>query len=116
MDAVRIIREMRTATRGQCPRFAIWGKFTRAFSSNKGEDFPGSLVGNRRDRKFQCLEVVNGQMQEWLELSELTSLWRTLDAQYWGVPQRRKRIFLVADFTGQCAGEILFVEPRLSEF
>lgn len=57
---------------------------------------------------FQCLQVVNGQPQEWLEGGEVDTAWRILDAQYWGVPQRRKRIYLIGDFGGQRAGEILF--------
>lgn len=64
--------------------------------------------------KFQCLKITNGQKPEWLNGGGTSSLaWRTLDAQYWGVPQRRKRIFLVADFGGKSAGEILFVEQGL---
>mgnify|MGYP002566457710 FL=1 len=57
---------------------------------------------------FQCLQVANGQPQEWLEGGEVDTAWRVLDAQYWGVPQRRKRIYLIGDFGGQRAGEILF--------
>lgn len=57
---------------------------------------------------FQCLQVANGQPQEWLEGGEVDTAWRILDAQYWGVPQRRKRIYLIGDFGGQRAGEILF--------
>lgn len=56
---------------------------------------------------FQCLQVANGQPQEWLE-GGVDTAWRVLDAQYWGVPQRRKRIYLIGDFGGQRAGEILF--------
>ena len=52
--------------------------------------------------------MVNGQPQEWLEGGEVDTAWRILDAQYWGVPQRRKRIYLIGDFGGQRAGEILF--------
>lgn len=52
--------------------------------------------------------MANGQPQEWLEGGEVDTAWRILDAQYWGVPQRRKRIYLIGDFGGQRAGEILF--------
>ena len=62
---------------------------------------------------FQCLKVENGQMPEWLELREQggavqCTAWRLLDAQFWGVPQRRKRIYLVSDFGNGRAGQILF--------
>ena len=107
MDAVRIIREMRTATRGQCPRFAVWENVPGAFSSNKGEDFRAVLS------EIAETEIPMPRSGKWanagmVRTERIDIAWRTLDAQYWGVPQRRKRIFLVADFTGQCAGEILF--------
>lgn len=62
---------------------------------------------------FQCLKVENGQTPEWLELREQggavqCTAWRLLDAQFWGVPQRRKRIYLVSDFGNGRAGQILF--------
>ena len=57
--------------------------------------------------------MANGQAQEWLEGGAVDTAWRVLDAQYWGVPQRRKRIYLVGDFGGQRAGEILFKSESL---
>lgn len=113
MDAVRIIREMRTATRGQCPRFAVWENVPGAFSSNKGEDFRAVLS------EIAETEIPMPRSGKWanagmVRTERIDIAWRTLDAQYWGVPQRRKRIFLVADFGGQCAGEILFEQESLS--
>lgn len=113
MEAVRIIREMRTATSGQYPRFAVWENVPGAFSSNKGEDFRAVL------EEICEAEIPMPESGKWAEAGMVRTervdvAWRTLDAQHWGVPQRRRRIFLVADFRGQCAGEILFIEPCLS--
>jgi DNA (cytosine-5)-methyltransferase 1 len=105
--AVRIIREMRDSTGGQYPRFAIWENVPGAFSSNKGEDFRAVL------EEIAETEIPMPRSGKWANAGMVRGngcdiAWRTLDAQYWGVPQRRKRIFLVADFTGRRAGEILF--------
>lgn len=107
MDAVRIIREMRAATDGKFPRFAVWENVPGAFSSNRGQDFRAVLS------EIAETEIPMPTSGKWAEAGMVRTeridiAWRTLDAQYWGVPQRRKRIFLVADFTGQCAAEILF--------
>jgi len=112
MDAVRIIREMRTATDGRFPRFAVWENVPGAFSSNKGEDFRTAL------EEIAETEIPMPASGKWatagmVRTERVDIAWRTLDAQHWGVPQRRKRIFLVADFNGQSAGEILFVEEGL---
>lgn len=113
MDAVRIIREMRTATRGQCPRFAVWENVPGAFSSNKGEDFRAVLS------EIAETEIPMPRSGKWanagmVRTERVDIAWRVLDAQYWGVPQRRKRIFLVADFRGRCASEILFKSESVS--
>jgi DNA (cytosine-5)-methyltransferase 1 len=105
--AVRIIREMRDSTGGQYPRFAIWENVPGAFSSNGGEDFRAVLA------EIAEAEIPMPASGKWanagmVRTERVDVAWRTLDAQYWGVPQRRKRIFLVADFGGRCAGEILF--------
>ncbi len=112
MDAIRIIRQMRTATGGKYPRFAVWENVPGAFSSNKGEDFRAVL------EEIAEAEIPMPRSGKWatagmVRTERVDVAWRTLDAQYWGVPQRRKRIFLVADFGGQCAGEILFIEEGL---
>ncbi len=111
--AVRIIREMRAATDGKFPRFAVWENVPGAFSSNKGQDFRAVI------EEIAETEIPMPRSGKWatagmVRTERVDVAWRTLDAQYWGVPQRRKRIFLVADFAGQCAGEILFKPEGLS--
>ena len=116
-EAIRIIREMREATDGRYPTFAIWENVPGAFSSNKGEDFRCVLEEfvHICDEKLSVPRPANGR---WNPAGEIMGdgfsvAWRTLDAQYWGVPQRRKRIYLVADFAGGRAGEILFEREGL---
>lgn len=117
-EAVRIIKEMRCATNGKYPRFAVWENVPGAFSSNKGEDFRCVLESLCRVRD----ETVSVPRHEkWSAAGNIVAdgfsiAWRVLDAQYWGVPQRRKRIFLVADFDGECAGKILFESEGLSGY
>ena len=113
MDAVRIIREMRRATGGQYPRWAVWENVPGAFSSNKGEDFRAVL------EEISEAEIPMPRSGKWANAGMVRTAatdiaWRVLDAQYWGVPQRRRRIFLVADFGGECAGKILFEREGLS--
>ena len=117
-EAIRIVKEMRCATNGECPRYIVWENVPGAFSSNKGEDFKCVLeaVGKVKDDEFSVPEC-----KKWLTAGEVMGddfsiAWRVLDAQYWGVPQRRKRIYLVADFAGGSAGEILFDSESLSGY
>lgn len=118
-EAVRIIREMRYATFGAYPKYAVWENVPGAFSSNKGEDFHAVLQSLCRvidpDATIPRPTDARGGIK-WPRagaiLADHYSLaWRTMDAQHWGVPQRRLRISLVLDLTGGCAGEILF-EPE----
>lgn len=127
MEAVRIIREMRNATkqlsmRGSddnirvCPRIAIWENVPGAFSSNSGEDFRYVLEELAR---IEDPEVSIPKPKKWMpsgciELPHSTITWRTHDAQYWGVPQRRKRISLVVDFRNEPRPEIQLVSDSLS--
>lgn len=117
-EAVRIIKEMRCVTDGRYPRFAVWENVPGAFSSNKGEDFRCVLESLCRVR----VETVSvSRCEKWTNAGEILAdgfsiAWRVLDAQYWGVPQRRKRIFLVADFDSECAGKILFESEGLSGY
>lgn len=117
-DAVRIIREMRDATRGRYPRFIMWENVLGAFSSNNGNDFRAVLeeicaIGG------YTLPVTRPPRGKWLNAGEIMGdgfsvAWRTLDARYWGVPQRRRRIYFVADFRSKCAAQILFERKGLS--
>ena len=117
-EAVRIIKEMRCATDGRDPRFAVWENVPGAFSSNKGEDFRAVLESLCRI-KDETVSVPRSE--KWTNAGEILAdgfslAWRVLDAQYWGVPQRRKRIYLVADFDSECAGKILFESEGLSGY
>lgn len=118
-EAVRIIREMRYATFGAYPKYAVWENVPGAFSSNKGEDFHAVLQSLCRvidpDATIPRPTDARGGIK-WPRagaiLADHYSLaWRAMDAQHWGVPQRRLRISLVLDLTGGRAGEILF-EPE----
>lgn len=117
-EAVRIIKEMRCATNGKYPRFCVWENVPGAFSSNNGEDFRAVLESLCRV-KDESISVP--RCEKWTNAGEILAdgfsiAWRVLDAQYWGVPQRRKRIFLVADFDSECAGKILFESEGLSGY
>lgn len=116
LEAIRIIKEMRTATNGKYPTFIIWENVPGAYSSNKGEDFRTVLqeVANVASGEHVIPRPPNGWAGAGAVMGGGFSIaWRTLDAQYWGVPQRRKRIFLVADFRGGRAGKILFERDGL---
>jgi len=117
-EAIRIIKEMRCKTNGQYPRYAVWENVPGAFSSNKGADFQAVLetvIGV----KEPAAEVPLPEKGRWAYADcymgdGWSVAYRTIDAQYFGVPQRRRRIYLVADFTGRSAGEILFESEGLS--
>lgn len=119
MEAVRVIKEMRSSTNGLYPTFAVWENVPGAFSSNGGEDFRAVL------EELACVEQPDASIPRpprggrWSKAGAIAGngwslAWRQLDAQYWGVPQRRKRIALVVDFGGQRAAEILFERASLS--
>ena len=117
MEAVRIIKEMREATNGVYPRFALWENVPGAFSSNKGEDF--RIVLEELIKIVEPTAVMpevpkNGWPYADSYCGDGWSLaYRVLDAQFWGVPQRRRRIYLVADFRGECAGKVSFEREGL---
>ena len=119
-EAVRIIKEMRCATDGKYPRYIVWENVPGAFSSNKGEDFKAVLeavIGIA----VPDTQVPMPEKERWpyadLYMGDGWSVaYRTLDAQYWGVPQRRRRIYLVADLRGNGAGKILFESEGLSGY
>ena len=117
MEAVRIIKEMRKATNGQYPTFALWENVPGAFSSNKGEDF--KVVCEELIKIVEPSATMPSVPQKGWNYSDSyvgdgwSLAYRVLDAQYWGVPQRRRRIYLVADFRGERAREVLFEREGL---
>ena len=119
-QAIRIIQEMREATHGRYPRYIVWENVLGAFSSNKGEDFKAVLeavIGIKEPGAQVPMPEKNLWPYADLYLGEQWSVaYRTLDAQYWGVPQRRRRIYLVADFAGWGAGQVLFESEGLSGY
>ena len=117
MEAVRIIKEMREKTDGKYPRYAVWENVPGAFSSNKGEDF--RIVLEEIIKIVEASAVMPEVPQFGWPYADSycgdgwSVAYRVFDAQYWGVPQRRRRIYLVADFGGQRAREILFEREGL---
>lgn len=117
-QAVRIIKEMRCATNGKYPGFAVWENVTGALSSNKGEDFRCVL---EELCKIKISDISVPKPEKWTKAGEILAenfslAYRTVDAQYWGTPQRRARIYLVADFNGERASKILFESEGLSGY
>lgn len=117
MEAIRIIKEMRNKTNGVYPRFAVWENVPGAFSSNRGEDFRTVLEEFIRisdpDAVMPAVPKAGWAYADCISGDGWSIAYRTFDAQYWGVPQRRRRIYLVADFRGECAREILFKREGL---
>ena len=123
-EAVRIIKEMREHDRSTGrtgfdvrPRFAVWENVPGAFSSGKGKDFQAVLqtLCEVSDPYVSIPLVEGGWSKSGCIVGKGYSVaWRVYDAQYWGVPQRRKRIYLVADFASERAGEILFESEGVS--
>ena len=119
-QAIRIIKEMRDATNGRYPRYCVWENVPGAFSSNGGNDFKAVLeavIGV----KEEGIEVPSPENHRWPKSDVyLGNGWsvayRVFDAQYWGVPQRRARIYLVADLAGGSAGEVLFKSEGVSGY
>ena len=119
-QAIRIIKEMRCATNGRYPRWICWENVVGAFSSNRGFDFkavleaaisiiePGAEVPMPEKDRWPYADIYMGE--RW------SVAYRTFDAQHWGVPQRRRRVYLVGDFAGQCAGQVLFESEGLSGY
>ena len=117
-EAVRIAKEMREATNGRYPTWLCWENVPGAFSSNGGADFKAVLD---EIRKIKDPEADTPRPARWpnagcILADDHSVAWRVFDAQYWGVPQRRKRIYLVADLAGQRAGKVLFESEGLSGY
>lgn len=117
MEAIRIIKEMRVKTNGIYPRFAVWENVPGAFSSNRGEDFRLVLEEfikiTEPDAVMPAVPQAGWAYADCISGDGWSIAYRVFDAQYWGVPQRRRRIYLVADFRGECAQEILFKRESL---
>lgn len=120
-EAVRIIKEMRSKTNGQYPRWAVWENVPGALSSNEGRDFRQVLqsLAEIADGTADVPMPTDGR---WLGAGEIVGngysvAWRILDASKgWGVAQRRRRIFAVLDLGGTCAGPVLFESEGLSGY
>jgi len=117
-EAIRIIKEMRGATNGEYPRFIVWENVPGAFSSNRGEDFRAVLeeICKIKEEQMPIPKSEKWESAGCIVGDGYSIAWRQLDAQFWGVPQRRKRIYLVADFASECAGKILFESEGLSGY
>ena len=117
-EAVRIAKEMRCKTNGRYPRYIVWENVPGAFSSNKGADFQSVL---EEVCSVKGYEIHTPRPEKWPVAGEIVAddfslAWRVFDAQYWGVPQRRKRIYLIADLAGGSAGKILFESEGVSGY
>lgn len=128
MEQIRIVKEMRAKEKadgrtGQLirPRFMVWENVPGAFSSNNGKDFQAVLTEIVRIIEADAPDVPMPDKNKWSksgciydEMGRWSIAWRLHDAQFWGVPQRRKRIALVADFSGLAAPEVLFERKGVS--
>ena len=115
LEAIRIIREMQEATNGEYPKFALWENVPGALSSSSRRDFKAVLEA------FTDAEVPMPGSGRWANAGMVRGrgvdlAWCVYDAQYFGTAQRRRRIFLIADFRGERSGEILFVPKSLSGY
>ena len=120
-QAIRIIREMRDATNGEKPRFILWENVPGAFTSNKGEDFKAVLDAIVGIVEENAPSVPSPEKGRWPTADVLVGegwsvAYRVFDSQFWGVPQRRKRIFLVGDLGGGRAADILSVSEGVSGY
>lgn len=111
-EAVRIIREMRETTNGMYPAYAVWENVPGSLSSGKGRDFR-TVLQSLCEIKNPGVSIPEPPGGKWRGAGTIVGngyslAWRIMDAQFWGVPQRRRRIFLVMDCRGYGAGEILF--------
>ena len=127
MEQIRIVKEMREHDRANGrtgflvrPRWMVWENVPGAFSSNKGKDFQTVLTEIIKIAEPEAPDVPLPDRGGWNksgciydEMGRWSIAWRVHDAQFWGVPQRRKRIALVADFGGLSAPEVLFVRKGL---
>ncbi len=109
--AVELIQQMRTATRGQYPKIAIWENVLGAFTSNKGLDFK-TVLETLTETDIPMPRSGNWAKSGMVRSRECNIVWRTLDAQFWGVPQRRRRVFLVVDYTKKITSKKYYLSPK----
>ena len=114
-DAIRIVYEMREATNGRYPTYIVWENVPGAFSSHNGRDFKEVL------QEITKTDIPMPESGRWADAGmvrggEVCVAWRVLDAQFWGVPQRRKRIYLIGSFGNDSAGEILFKRDSVRRY
>lgn len=119
-EAIRIIKEMREKTNGKYPRYICWENVYGAFSSNKGEDFRQVLQEIIQINEPEA-EVPPPSKEGWPYADAYMGdgwsvAYRLMDSQGWGVPQRRRRIYLVGDLGGTRAGKILFESESMSGY
>ena len=129
MEQLRIVKEMRKRDQEENgrtdqfirPRFMVWENVPGAFSSNNGKDFQAVLTEIVRIVEPDAPDVPMPDKGKWTksgciydEMGRWSVAWRVHDAQFWGVPQRRKRIALVADFGGLAAPEVQFERKSVS--
>lgn len=117
-EAIRIIKEMRAATNGKYPRYAVFENVKGLFWVGQGEDFRRVLeqfcsVVGYKDKKNIPPKPDRWRSAGCIMADDFSLAWRLFDASGWGVPQRRERVYLVADFTGQSAPQILFESEGL---
>lgn len=119
-EAIRIIKEMREATDGRYPKYAVWENVKGCLSSNNGEDFR-SVLNEFCKIKDKTVFIPKPENGKWsnagcIMADDYSVAWRLFDAEYWGIPQRRERIYLVADFMRRGADKILFESEGLSGY
>ena len=121
-EQIRILKEMREESKRNgksrdeiTPRYMVWENVPGAFSTNKGHDFQTVLTEIVRIAEPDAPDVPMPEKGKWKhdgyiydEMGRWSVAWRVHDAQFWGVPQRRKRVAVLADFNGLTAGEIMF--------
>lgn len=109
-DAVRIIEEMRGATNNEFPRYALWENVLGSYSSAKGEDFRRVLeeLCQVADENAEVPHIGKWPGNGEIIGSGYSLAWRTFDAQYFGVPQRRRRVYLLVDYQSENAGKVMF--------
>jgi len=119
-EAIRIIKEMRLKSNGKYPQYIVWENVMGSLTSHQGNDFRIVLetIAKIEDETATIPMPANGK---WLTAGQVMGdnysiAWRALDAQWWGVPQRRRRIYLIADLTGRSAGDLLFKFESLSGY